>query len=99
MAWNRLRPLVTVRVLSLVALALVPIALGVHVHPLADAGNSDSCAICVAQHRSPVASAAVAPRPQPVLYPVPVVVSFPAAPAAVFRPPQTGRAPPRPFPG
>lgn len=94
MVWIRPRPLAALRVLLLIALALVPLALGAHVHALSDPGTPDSCAICVVQHRSPAASAAMVPSPVPVLHAVPVVLLFWAAPTAVFRPLQTGRAPP-----
>jgi hypothetical protein len=80
--------------LLVIALLLVPLAFSGHRHSPTQPNAADGCAICVATHHSPVASAPLIPRPVPVLPVLAVTATAVAAPFVVARPTRSGRAPP-----
>jgi hypothetical protein len=80
-----------------IALTLVPLALSGHHHKALDAGASRSCAVCVATHHAPGARLPLVPRVAPVLHSFQLPETRVVAPAHVFRPFRTGRAPPALF--
>ena len=97
MAWLREHALRCVGTLFVIALTLAPIALSGHHHTTFEGGASSRCAMCVATHHAPAVHLPLLPRIVPILHGFQLPASHVVAPAQVFRPFTTGRAPPVSF--
>ena len=94
MAHFRQRAVQSAGALLVLALLLVPLALGGHRHSVNQVGAADACSICVATHHSPAAGTAPLPDAAPDLLGSLVVIPLVTVPESPPPLSHSGRGPP-----